>query len=35
MPLSDLAEWILEDNLNVRLHLQIHNIIWPDREKGV
>ncbi len=24
MPLSDLAEWILEDNLNVRRHLQIH-----------
>jgi hypothetical protein len=35
MPLSDLAEWILEDNLNIRLHLQIQKIIWPDREKGV
>ncbi len=35
MPPEDLAEWILEDNLNVRLHLQIHKIIWPDREKGV
>jgi 7-carboxy-7-deazaguanine synthase len=40
-PLSDriaparLAEWILEDNLNVRLHLQLHKIIWPDRERGV
>ena len=35
MPPADLAKWILEDNLNVRLHLQIQKIIWPDREKGV
>ncbi|MDX2498339.1 MAG: radical SAM protein [Desulfobacterales bacterium] len=35
LPPADLAEWILEDNLNVRLHLQIQKIIWPDREKGV
>jgi 7-carboxy-7-deazaguanine synthase len=32
---AKLAEWILEDNLNVRLHLQIHKIIWPDRQRGV
>ena len=32
---SRLAKWILEDNLNVRLHLQIHKIIWPDRKRGV
>jgi len=32
---SQLAEWILEDNLNVRLHLQLHKIIWPDKESGV
>jgi len=30
-----LAEWILEDNLNVRLHLQLHKIIWPGSERGV
>ncbi len=30
-----LAEWILTDNLNVRLHLQLHKFIWPDRERGV
>jgi 7-carboxy-7-deazaguanine synthase len=35
MPPADLAKWILEDHLNVRLHLQIHKIIWSDREKGV
>jgi len=30
-----LSGWILEDNLNVRLHLQIHKIIWPDKQKGI
>lgn len=30
-----LAEWILEDHLDVRLHLQTHKYIWPGREKGV
>jgi len=30
-----LAEWILSDHLKVRLHLQIHKIIWPDVERGV
>jgi 7-carboxy-7-deazaguanine synthase len=32
---ADLAAWILRDHLNVRLHLQIHKYIWPDREKGI
>jgi len=32
---AQLAEWILEDNLNVRLHLQLHKIIWPDKERSV
>lgn len=35
IPPSRLAEWILKDNLNVRLHLQLHKIIWPDKERGV
>lgn len=30
-----LAEWILEDNLNVRLGLQIHKFIWEPSTKGV
>jgi len=30
---SQLAKWILEDKLDVRLHLQLHNIIWPDGER--
>ncbi|MEP5567737.1 MAG: 7-carboxy-7-deazaguanine synthase QueE [Halioglobus sp.] len=27
----DLAEWILEDNLPVRLQLQLHKILWNDQ----
>ncbi|MHC4716718.1 MAG: 7-carboxy-7-deazaguanine synthase QueE, partial [Planctomycetota bacterium] len=30
-----LAEWILADGLDVRLGLQLHKIIWPDRDRGV
>lgn len=30
-----LAEWILEDSLNVRLGLQIHKFIWEPATKGV
>ncbi|HKD15057.1 MAG TPA: radical SAM protein [Candidatus Angelobacter sp.] len=30
-----LAEWILKDNLNVRLGLQIHKFIWEPATKGV
>ncbi|OEU67920.1 MAG: 7-carboxy-7-deazaguanine synthase [Desulfobacterales bacterium PC51MH44] len=35
MASAKLAEWILEDNLNVRLHLQLHKIIWPGKQRGV
>jgi 7-carboxy-7-deazaguanine synthase len=31
----ELAEWILEDNLPVRLGLQIHKFIWDPATKGV
>lgn len=30
-----LAQWILSDRLDVRLGLQLHKIIWPDRDRGV
>ena len=30
-----LAKWILEDHLNVRLHLQLHKLIWGQRERRV
>jgi len=29
-----LAEWILVDNLPVRMHLPIHPILWPDKARG-
>lgn len=30
-----LAQWILADRLPVRLQLQLHTIIWPDRDRGM
>ena len=30
-----LAEWILADHLDVRLHLQLHKVIWPPDREGV
>lgn len=31
----ELAEWILEDGLRVRLQLQIHKFIWSPAARGV
>jgi len=31
----DLAEWILEDHLQCVLQLQLHKIIWPEKQRGV
>lgn len=30
-----VADWMLKDRLNARLQLQLHKILWPDKEKGV
>ena len=30
-----LAKWILEDHLNVRLHLQLHKLIWDQEQRRV
>ena len=30
-----LAEWILEDRLNVRFQLQMHKYIWEPEARGV
>ncbi len=35
VPLEDLARWILEDRLPVRLNLQIHKWIWSPTRRGV
>lgn len=32
---AKLSEWIIEDRLPVRLQIQIHKVLWPDRERGV
>jgi 7-carboxy-7-deazaguanine synthase len=33
--LRELAEWILEDHLPVKLQTQLHKLIWPEVLKGV
>jgi 7-carboxy-7-deazaguanine synthase len=30
-----LAEWILEDRLDVRMQMQLHKAIWPSEMRGV
>lgn len=32
---AELARWIVDEKLDVRLNLQIHKILWPDTERGV
>ncbi len=32
---GDLARWVLEDRLPVRVQVQIHKVLWPDVERGV
>ena len=32
---AKLAEYILSSELDVRLGIQLHKIIWPDRQRGV
>jgi 7-carboxy-7-deazaguanine synthase len=35
LPAKDLAEWILQDRLPVRLQLQVHKYIWGADVRGV
>ena len=30
----DLARWIMDDRLPVRLQLQLHTILWPDKTRA-
>ena len=32
---AELAEWILESGLPLRLQLQLHRVLWPDTDRGV
>jgi 7-carboxy-7-deazaguanine synthase len=35
LPLEDLAAWVLEDRLPVRLQVQLHKLIWGAHTRGV
>jgi 7-carboxy-7-deazaguanine synthase len=35
LKLKNLTAWILEDNLPVRLHTQLHKYIWDQKKIGV
>ena len=35
LPPRDLAQWILDDGLEVCLQIQLHKMIWPGVERGV
>jgi 7-carboxy-7-deazaguanine synthase len=32
---SELAEWILADDVDVRMGIQLHKVIWPKEDQGV
>ena len=32
---AELAAWMIEDNLPVRLQLQLHKLLWPSLDRGV
>lgn len=32
---AEAADWILQTNLNARLQLQLHKILWPNTDRGV
>lgn len=35
VPLGALAEWIKESRLPLRLQIQLHKLIWPEKDRGV
>jgi 7-carboxy-7-deazaguanine synthase len=34
LPYSDLARWVLDCGLPVRMQLQLHKVIWPEIKRG-
>ena len=32
---AQLAEWMLRDRLDARLQIQLHRVLWPERDRGV
>ena len=35
LPGRRLAEWLLDAKLEARLQVQLHRLLWPDRDRGV
>lgn len=35
LPAARMARWMLDDGIQARLQIQLHKIIWPDRDRGV
>ncbi|MEW6593681.1 MAG: radical SAM protein [Thermodesulfobacteriota bacterium] len=35
LPPADLAGWLMADGLPVRLQLQLHTLLWPEKTRGV
>jgi 7-carboxy-7-deazaguanine synthase len=35
LPAGELARWVLDDGLPVRLQIQVHKILWPAMARGV
>ena len=35
LSIEQLARWMLEARTRARLQVQLHKVIWPDRERGV
>ncbi|MBC2712702.1 MAG: radical SAM protein [Desulfosarcina sp.] len=35
LPVDQLARWVLDAQISARLQVQLHKVIWPDRNRGV
>ena len=35
LAMEELARWMLDARIRARLQVQLHKVIWPDRERGV
>jgi 7-carboxy-7-deazaguanine synthase len=35
LPAEQLACWMLEEKVTARLQIQLHKLLWPDRDRGV
>ena len=35
LPPDRLARWLLDANIRARMQIQLHKVIWPERDRGV